>query len=130
MSVASHLVITVLFCFAACRITWREKVAFSDEERGVGGGGEKCSVSKTVKFLVSKQKKQFYLESIELLFVLMLLELQTKGFPLISLLSNRPFYQYGGHIEFITFEEYYGMPRGALAHYLPALFGQKENFNV
>ena len=41
MSVASHLVITVLFCFAACRITWREKVAFSDEERGVGGGGKK-----------------------------------------------------------------------------------------
>ena len=40
----------------------------------------------------------------------MLLEPQTKGFPLISLLSNRPFYRYGGHIEFIRFKEYYGMP--------------------
>ena len=29
--------------------------------------------------------------------------------------SNRPFYRYGGHIEFLRFEEYYGMPRGALA---------------
>ena len=28
------------------------------------------------------------------------------------------------------FKEYYGMPRGALAQYLRALFGQKENFNV
>ena len=25
---------------------------------------------------------------------------------------NRPFYRYGGHIEFIRFKEYYGMPRG------------------
>ena len=25
---------------------------------------------------------------------------------------NRHFYQYGGHIEFIRFKEYYGMPRG------------------
>ena len=25
---------------------------------------------------------------------------------------NWPFYQYGGHIEFIRFKEYYGMPRG------------------
>ena len=25
---------------------------------------------------------------------------------------NRPFYPYGGHIEFIRFKEYYGMPRG------------------
>ena len=107
-----------------------KRLLFPMRSEELGEGGKKCSVSKTVKFLVSKQKKQFYLESIELLFVLMLLELQTKGFPLISLLSNRPFYQYGGHIEFITFEEYYGMPRGALAHYLPALFGQKENFNV
>ena len=24
---------------------------------------------------------------------------------------NRPFYRYGGHIEFIRFKEYYGMPR-------------------
>ena len=28
------------------------------------------------------------------------------------LLINRPFYQYGSHIEFIRFKEYYGMPRG------------------
>ena len=25
---------------------------------------------------------------------------------------NRPFYRYGGHIEFIRFKEYYGMLRG------------------
>ena len=25
--------------------------------------------------------------------------------------NNRPFYRYGGHIEFIRFKEYYGMPR-------------------
>ena len=31
-------------------------------------------------------------------------------FPLIDLL-----YRYGGHIELIGFEEYYGMPRGASA---------------
>ena len=45
-------------------------------------------------------------------------------------LINRLFYLYGDHIEFIRFKEYYGMPRGALAQYLCALFGQKENFNV
>ena len=27
-------------------------------------------------------------------------------------MSSRPFYQYGGHIEFIRFKEYHGMPRG------------------
>ena len=27
------------------------------------------------------------------------------------LVSNRPFYRYSGHIEFIKSEEYYGMPR-------------------
>ena len=26
-------------------------------------------------------------------------------------MSNRPFYRYSGHIEFIRFKEYYGMPR-------------------
>ena len=26
--------------------------------------------------------------------------------------ENRPFYQYGGHIELIRFKEYYRMPRG------------------
>ena len=45
-------------------------------------------------------------------------------------LTNRPFYRYGGHIEFIRFKEYSGMPRGALIQYLRALFGQKENFTV
>ena len=39
---------------------------------------------------------------------------------------NRPFYRYGGHIEFIRCKEYYGMPRGALAQYLRALLGQKR----
>ena len=28
------------------------------------------------------------------------------------ILANIPFYRYGGHIEFIRFKEYYGMPRG------------------
>ena len=43
--------------------------------------------------------------------------------------TNRPFYQYGGHIELIGFKEYYGMPRGhehdpINSHqYLRALFG-------
>ena len=27
-------------------------------------------------------------------------------------MSNRPFYRYGGHIEFIRFKEYHEMPRG------------------
>ena len=29
----------------------------------------------------------------------------------IIVMSNRPFYQHGGHIEFIRLKEYYGMPR-------------------
>ena len=29
-----------------------------------------------------------------------------------QLLANRPFYQYGGHIELIRFKEYYRMPKG------------------
>ena len=42
---------------------------------------------------------------------------------------NTPFYRYSGHIEFIRFNEYYGMPRGyehdqIYSHqYLRALFG-------
>ena len=52
-----------------------------------------------------------------------------------SLISNRPFYRYGGHIELLGFKEYYGMPGGAegwgghehdpmYSHqYLRALFG-------
>ena len=31
---------------------------------------------------------------------------------LMLLPNNRPFHRYGGHIEFIRFKEYYGMPRG------------------
>ena len=55
-----------------------------------------------------------------------------------SLISNRPFYRYGGHIELFGFEEYYGMPRGERGggrkghehdpmhshQYLRALFGK------
>ena len=29
-----------------------------------------------------------------------------------SLISNRLFYRYGGHIELLGFKEYYGMPKG------------------
>ena len=29
-----------------------------------------------------------------------------------TVLMNRPFYRYGGHIELIRFKEYYRMPRG------------------
>ena len=28
------------------------------------------------------------------------------------IIQNRPLYRYGGHIEFIGFKEYYGIPRG------------------
>ena len=44
--------------------------------------------------------------------------------------NNRPFYRYGGHIELIGFNDYYGMIRGhehdlIYSHqYLRALFGQ------
>ena len=70
--------------------------------------------------------KQFYLESTELHFVLMLLEPQTEGFPLISLLSNRPFYRYGGHIECIRFKEYYGMPGGTRSVFMRAFRAKRE----
>ena len=30
----------------------------------------------------------------------------------LAIAQYRPFYRYGGHIEFIRFKEYYGMPRG------------------
>ena len=36
-----------------------------------------------------------------------------KLLPSSSISFNRPFYRFGGHIEFIRFKEYYGMPRGA-----------------
>ena len=43
--------------------------------------------------------------------------------------SNRPFYRYGGHIEFIRFKEYYGMPRG---HWLSiyARFSGKKRISM
>ena len=43
----------------------------------------------------------------------------------VSFTSNRPFYRYGGHIEFIRFKEYYGMPRGTRS-----VFTLAENFTV
>ena len=39
-------------------------------------------------------------------------------------MSNRPFYRYGGHIEFIRFKEYHRDAQVALAQYLRRLFGQ------
>ena len=48
----------------------------------------------------------------------------------LNSLTNRPFYRYGGHIEFSRFKEYYGMPWGYSLRYSRAFFGQKENFNV
>ena len=44
-------------------------------------------------------------------------------------MANRPFYRYGGHIELITFKEYYGMPRG---HELDPIysFGIYARFSV
>ena len=33
-------------------------------------------------------------------------------------IMNRPFYQYGGHIELIRFKEYYRMLGGARAHFV------------
>ena len=44
-------------------------------------------------------------------------------------MANRPFHRYGGHIELITFKEYYGMPRG---HELDPIysFGIYARFSV
>ena len=39
---------------------------------------------------------------------------------------NRPFYQYGGHIEFIRFKEYYGMPRGHWLSIYARFWGKKR----
>ena len=47
-----------------------------------------------------------------------------------SYLLSRPFYLYGGHIEFGRLKEYYGMPRGHSLRYLRAFFVQKEKFTV
>ena len=38
---------------------------------------------------------------------------------------NRPFNRYGGHIEFIRFKEYYGMPRGQSLGIYARFSGQK-----
>ena len=44
---------------------------------------------------------------------------------------NLTFYRYGGHIEFIRFTEYYGMPRAQHSLSIYAHFMTKrENFNV
>ena len=39
---------------------------------------------------------------------------------------NRPFHRYGGHIEFIRFKEYYGMPRGHLLSIYVNFSGKKR----
>ena len=44
-------------------------------------------------------------------FAALALSLQ-KQFYKFSEFENRPFYRYGGYIEFTRFKEYYGMPRG------------------
>ena len=43
---------------------------------------------------------------------------------LFIFIVNRPFYQYGGHIEFIIFMEYYGMPRGHSLSIYTGVFGK------
>ena len=49
--------------------------------------------------------------------------------PLSLFKMNRRFYRYGGHIEFITFKEYYGMPRGhGLSMY--AHFSDKKKISM
>ena len=39
---------------------------------------------------------------------------------------KRPFYRYGGHIEFIRFKEYYGMPSGTRAVFTHAFRAKRE----
>ena len=39
---------------------------------------------------------------------------------------NRPFYQYGSHIEFIGFKEYYGVPRGTRSAFTRAFRAKRE----
>ena len=46
--------------------------------------------------------------------------------PLIII--NRPFYRCGGHIEFIRFKEYYGMPRGGSRSVFTPVFWAKREF--
>ena len=42
------------------------------------------------------------------------------------IIINRPFYRCGGHIEFIRFKEYYGMPRGTCSVFKRAFRATKE----
>ena len=41
-------------------------------------------------------------------------------------ISNGPFYRYGGHIEFIRFKEYYGMPKGHSLSIYASFLGKKR----
>ena len=43
-----------------------------------------------------------------------------------NLKQNRPFYRYGGHIEFTRVKEYYGMPRGHLLSIYARFSGKKR----
>ena len=40
--------------------------------------------------------------------------------------DNRPFYRFGGHIEFIRFKEYYGMHRGTRSVFTLAFRPKRE----
>ena len=42
---------------------------------------------------------------------------------------NRPFYRYSGHIEFIRFKGYYGMPRGGTRSVFTRAFGAKRELH-
>ena len=41
--------------------------------------------------------------------------------------NNRPFYRYGGHIEFIRFKEYYVMPTGHLLSIYECFLGKRRS---
>ena len=41
-------------------------------------------------------------------------------------ISNGPFYRYSGHIEFIRFKEYYGMPKGHSLSIYARFLGKKR----
>ena len=45
---------------------------------------------------------------------------------IIRYFLNRPFYRYGGHIEFIRFKEYYRMPRGYSLSVKARFLGKKR----
>ena len=44
---------------------------------------------------------------------------------LLYIKHNRPFHRYGGHVEFIRFKEYYGMPRGHSLSIYTRFLGKK-----